>query len=184
MTGGWGDQLSPRRASPLRCVTGDRSLKSDAPRQSTPSGGTTRRSGVCASNPLSEVYTACPLMRAEAKFNGAHFEGLAGFVQGFGSPGARGLADRKALESAVQGEGFVYGPKRAGASGDAGQGGRLPSGKARSLFSHGAEGVSGPGQAESCRADENRLVDRGLASLGKPSIEMSSFGLPTRSAFG
>lgn len=89
MTGGWGDQLSPRRASPLRCVTGDRSLKSDAPRQSTPSGGTTRRSGVCASNPLSEVYTACPLMRAEAKFNGAHFEGPAGFVQGFGSPGAR-----------------------------------------------------------------------------------------------
>lgn len=67
MTGGWGDQLSPRRASPLRCVTGDRSLKSDAPRQSTLSGGTTRRSGVCASNPLSEVYTACPLMRAEAK---------------------------------------------------------------------------------------------------------------------
>lgn len=136
---------------------------------------------MCASNPLSEVYTACPLMRAEAKFNGAHFEGPAGFVQGFGSPGARGLADRKALGSAVQGEGFVYGPKRAGAGGDAG---RLPSGKAGSLFSHGAEWVSEPGQAESCRADENRLVDRGLASLGKPSIEMSSFGLPTRSPFG
>lgn len=136
---------------------------------------------MCASNPLSEVYTACPLMRAEAKFNRAHFEGPAGFVQGFGSPRARGLADRKALESAVQGEGFVYGPKRAGAGGDAG---RLPSGKAGSLFSHGAEGVSEPGQAESCRADENRLVDRGLASLGKPSIEMSSFGLPTRSPFG